>query len=131
MPQGGAREVDARVPLEESKDPLHVALCALLAGNGKDAPELLPLIGGALAQGVDEHERALALPDVAEDLLAVLSLIANQVQDVVLDLERRAEQEPNRLKRSASIAPAVPISAPMRQGWMHVYQHVFLRTSRR
>jgi hypothetical protein len=42
---------------------------------------------------VDEHERALALPDVAEDLLAVPSPIANQVEDVVLDLERRTEQE--------------------------------------
>ena len=82
-----------RVTLEQPKDPLHVPLRALLACNGKDAPELLPLVGGALAQGVDEHERALALPDVAEDLLAVLGLVADQVQDVVLDLERRAEQE--------------------------------------
>src|SRR6516162_2423259 len=63
--QGSAGEVDAVVTLEQPKDPLHVLLRALLACNGKDAPELLPLVGGALAQGVDEHERALALPDVA------------------------------------------------------------------
>jgi hypothetical protein len=93
LPQGGARKVDARVTLEQSKDPLDVALRALVAGNRKDAPEPIPLVGGALAQGVDEHERALALPDVAEDLLAVPSPIANQVEDVVLDLERRTEQE--------------------------------------
>src|SRR5439155_16310094 len=57
--QGSAGEVDAGVTLEQPKDPLHLPLRALLACNGKDAPELLPLVGGALAQGVDEHERAL------------------------------------------------------------------------
>src|SRR5215469_9603743 len=93
LPQGSAGEVDAGVTLEQPKDPLHVPLCALPACNGKDAPELFPLVGGALAQGVDEHERPFTLPDVAQDLLAVLGLIADQVQDVVLDLERRAEQE--------------------------------------
>jgi hypothetical protein len=66
----------------------------VLAGHGEDPSEPVPLVGGALAQGVDEHEGALALPDVPEDLLAVPSLVADQVQDVVLDLERRAEEEP-------------------------------------
>jgi hypothetical protein len=83
---GCARKIDAGVALEESEDPHQVALGALLTGDGEDAPELLPLVGGALAQGVDEHERALALPDVAEELLAVLGPVADQVQDVVLDL---------------------------------------------
>jgi hypothetical protein len=41
----------------------------LLPRNGEDAPEPVPLVGGALTRGVDEHERALALPDIAEDLL--------------------------------------------------------------
>src|SRR4029453_5375824 len=63
LPQGGAGEVDAPVPLEQPEDPLHVALAALLARPREDTPELLPLAGGALAQGVDEHERALTLPD--------------------------------------------------------------------
>jgi hypothetical protein len=93
LAQGEACEIDAAVTLEDSEHPLHVPFRALLACYGEDPSELLPLLGGALAQGVNEHEGALSLPDVPEDLLAVPALVADQVQDVVLNLERRAEQE--------------------------------------
>ena len=52
-------------------------------------------VGAArVAQQVDQRQRPLALVEVAVDLLAVLALGADQVQQVVLDLERRAEVEP-------------------------------------
>ena len=45
------------------------------------------------AQQVDQHQRALALPDVAVELLAVARRVADEVEQVVLDLERGAEEE--------------------------------------
>ena len=42
---------------------------------------------------MDQRQRPLALVEVAVDLLAVLALGADQVQQIVLDLERRAEVE--------------------------------------
>src|SRR5437867_12636901 len=45
---------------------------------------------------MDEHQRPLALPDVAVQLLPVAPRVAHQVQQVVLDLERGAEKEPER-----------------------------------
>jgi hypothetical protein len=44
-------------------------------------------------QDVNQHQRALALAQVALELLAVTGVVAGQVQEVVLDLERRPEEE--------------------------------------
>ena len=131
LPQDGAREVDAAVTLEQPEHPLHVAFHTLFAPHREDLAESLPLIGGALTQGVNEHQCALAFADVPEDLLAVSGLVADQVEDVVLDLKTAPSRKPNRLNRSASIAPPVAISAPIRHGWIAVYQQVFFRTIRR
>ena len=45
-------------------------------------------------QGVRDGQRALAFPQVAANLLAVARLVADEIQHVVVDLERGAEQEP-------------------------------------
>jgi hypothetical protein len=47
-----------------------------------------------------QRQRALALVEVAEDLLAVLLLVADEVQQVVADLEGRAEVEAEPDQRS-------------------------------
>src|SRR5690349_23694150 len=48
--------------------------------------------GAGTGKGVDEWQGALALVEVAVDLLAVHRLVAGDVEQVVVDLERRAEQ---------------------------------------
>src|SRR6185312_15054600 len=49
--------------------------------------------GAGTGKGVDERQGALALVEVAVDLLAVHRLVAGDVEQVVVDLERRAEQK--------------------------------------
>ena len=44
-----------------------------------------------LAQQMDQHQRALAFEQVAADLLAVAPLVAREVEQIVLNLKRRAE----------------------------------------
>src|SRR5829696_8246703 len=47
--------------------------------------------GRGVAERVEQDQRALALPEVAPDLLAVVVRVGAQVQQVVGDLERHAE----------------------------------------
>src|SRR5688572_31533556 len=42
---------------------------------------------------IDQHERPLPYPEVAPELLAVATAIANQVEEVVLYLERGSQEE--------------------------------------
>ena len=76
---------------------------------------------------VDQHQRALALVEVADDLLAVGRLGADEVEQVVADLERRAEEEaePAPSARRSAVRPTRS-ARPTRSGWTVVYQHVLL-----
>jgi hypothetical protein len=71
---------NASVAVHGPPHPAHVAAAALaprLAEHGREAP---PLRLGALLEQVNEHHRALALGDVAAQLLAVLAGVADQIQ---------------------------------------------------
>ena len=43
---------------------------------------------------MDQRQRPLSLVQIAEDLLAVRAFIADQIQQIVPDLEGRAEVKP-------------------------------------
>src|SRR3972149_3549475 len=60
---------------------------ALAAGASEPPEKCSALAPGHAAHQVDQHERALPLEQIAERLLAVQVFLADQVQDVVLDLE--------------------------------------------
>ena len=64
-------------------------------------------VGGAGdGQQMDHHERPLALAHVTEQVFAVRVHTAHDVEDVILDLERGAEREPELRERlEVGIAP--------------------------
>ena len=82
---------------------------------------------------VEEHDRALALPEVAARLLAVQRFVGLEIEQVVVDLEGDAGQEPEFDQRD-ELAPRVaragpgeaPQMTPIRSGAITVYQQVFL-----
>ena len=65
---------------------------------------------------MDQNQRALALAQVAVDLLSVERLVADQVEQVVLDLERRAQVEPEPHHRPEVGPPTRPQQRPYPQG---------------
>ena len=76
-------------------------------------PDALAVAGIGGREQMDHHQRPLALAEVAERLLAVHRLGPGEVEDVVPDLERRAQEEAEPQQRSRSPARLrVPISAP-------------------
>ena len=83
---------------------------------GEEALQRTPLSCRAHAEQMNQHQGALALGEIAGAFLAVFCIIAGQVEDVVLDLERRAEvpSEPAKAIRSSD-APRATI-APTRIG---------------
>src|SRR5207247_2878034 len=84
--------LDAAARYNPGAHPADVAGRAPRARAREEVGEPRPLRRAPLAQQVKQHERPLALADVAAELLAVASLVAHQVQQVVLDLERRPEE---------------------------------------
>jgi hypothetical protein len=63
---------------------------------------------------MDQHQGALALPVRRRDLLAVPAAVADEIEQVVLDLKGRAHEEPEPLNRSRSLLLPSATSAPMR-----------------
>ena len=66
------RRVDAAAPVELLPDPPHVLLRPVPAGGTQERPQPLPVLAAQDALQVDDHQRALPLVQVPEDLLAVL-----------------------------------------------------------
>ena len=50
-------------------------------------------LASACLQQMNQHQRPLALPQIAVELLAVAHRVAGEIQQVVLDLKRGAEEE--------------------------------------
>src|SRR5262249_40852968 len=65
----------------------------MLARLGEELGKSGALGRRCAAQEVNEHQRPLALPDVPVELLAVAPVVAGEIQEIVLDLERGAEEE--------------------------------------
>src|SRR5262249_41880781 len=74
-------------------DPSDVSPRPCLARESEDSSELDSLRRGSALQEPDEHEGSLALPDVPRELLPVATVVADQVQEVVLNLKRGAKKE--------------------------------------
>ena len=66
-----------------------------------------------LPQQMDQHQRALALEQIAADLLAVAPFVAREVEQIVLNLKRRAEVVPEAIE--AIEVDAVPASRSARR----------------
>jgi hypothetical protein len=60
----------------------------------EEAGDALAVARAGRGQEVDQHQGPLPLPKVTEGLLAVDGLRAREVEDVVADLERGTEEEP-------------------------------------
>jgi hypothetical protein len=58
-----------------------------------------------------EHDRALAFENVAVQFLPV-AVIGNQIQQIILNLERRAEKKTEANERDRDRSWRVPIIAP-------------------
>ncbi len=54
----------------------------------------MPVAGVGAGQEMDQHQSSLPLQQVAERLFAVDLRVADEVEDVVADLEGRTEVEP-------------------------------------
>src|SRR5262249_53595985 len=67
-----ARIVDAAVAIHQRPYAADVLRSARLARQAQHLYDLVPFAGRRRTQEVDQHERALALRDVAVELLAVL-----------------------------------------------------------
>src|SRR5262249_54476652 len=87
-----ARVVDAAVRIQPLAQPADMRL-AVPRRQREDLRDPVPLVLVRALEQADDHQRPLALAEVALELLAVDGLVADQVQDVVLDLEGRADQK--------------------------------------
>src|SRR5205823_3557093 len=87
-------------------DPPHLLGVPRAARAGEEVGEPRALLGARHREQMDQHDGPLPLPDVAVDLLAVASPVAEQVEEVVLDLEGGAEEE-----AEAEEAVEVPVAA--------------------
>ena len=115
----GRGELDALVGLHQRRGRARPARRRARHGPGPDSGPRARDRPARVPDQVDERQRALALVEVAVDLLAVLLLGADQVEQVVLDLERRAEVEAEAHER-----PQVLHAADQRPGAQRVHGRV-------
>src|SRR5690349_3396261 len=87
-----ASVLDAAVSAHRVEQPVDVALGLGRASGAQESANTLPLGIVAVPEEMDEHEAALAFPEVAEDLFAILGGIAQQVQEIILNLESCPEK---------------------------------------
>src|SRR5438128_317183 len=81
------------VPVHAAAHPGDVFGRPLGARPGEEVAESRAAVGARRAEQLDQHDRPLPLPDVAVDLLAVAGRVAEEVQEVVLDLEGCSQEE--------------------------------------
>ena len=85
-----------------------------------------------MLEQVDQHQRPLAFEQITRDLFAVAVLVAGEIQQIVLNLKGGAQVVAEAIEAiEVHACRAVAISAPIRQGWMKLYQQVFFKTIRR
>ena len=78
--------------LHQRHDPPHVLVAPLRVRKREVLAETGLLGRRGVLEKMDQHQRALALDDVAGEVLPVDVAVARHVQDVVLNLERRAQE---------------------------------------
>src|SRR5437588_62866 len=93
-PRKLAREVDAAVRAHQVPYMFGFGHRARRSGPAEIGHEMLPISAAHDTEQMDEHECALALEEITENLLAIAHLVAAKIEEVVLDLERRTEMEP-------------------------------------
>jgi hypothetical protein len=96
------------------------------SGRGEVADEPVAVRSGRVGQEVQEHERALAFTQVPEQLLAVGIIGADEVEQVVPDLERDSEEEAEPAQGTQRGRPPRADERAHPQGETVVYQHFFL-----
>src|SRR5262249_46531894 len=97
----------------------------VLSRPSQERDQRLSLVDGGAAEKMDEHQRPLPLSDVSEQLLAVLGLHADEVEQVVADLERGAEIEAETCQGVQRRRAGRADQCSDRSGHTVVYQHVF------
>src|SRR5688572_8976891 len=85
-----ARMVEAAVALHQAHD--EIVLAALGARAADHELETPTLVDRGRAHGVQQHQRTLALEQVALRRLAGLPLVADDVEEIVADLEGNAQK---------------------------------------
>ena len=86
--------VDAPVIIHPLAHPQHVFVRTLVARFAQHRSKTAALGIGRVFQQVDEHQRAFSLADVAVKLLPVRVRVTLQVEQIVLDLKRCAQENP-------------------------------------
>src|SRR5437899_1567565 len=94
-----ARVIDAAVFVHQGANIVCLSARSLGAGPREESGDARAFGGGGFAEEPDEHQRSFALENVSIDFLAVTARIADEVEQVVLDLESAAEKEAEADKR--------------------------------
>lgn len=110
-----ARIVERVAALHQASDPDDVLRPPLAAGGAQERLHSGPLCLRSAAKRMDQHQRPLALEQVAERFLAV-ALIGGKIEQIVLDLERGAEEEAEANELVEIGTASGPIIAPTRAG---------------
>src|SRR5215831_7504010 len=91
MPRNRAGIVNAAIPVHLVDRPIDVNLGALGPRPAEETTQAISVGIVGVAQQVQQHQSALALEQIATDLLAILAAVADQIQQIVLDLKSDAE----------------------------------------
>ena len=122
---------DAAGLLDDAVQTQHLARQPALARPCQKADDPAAVDGADALQRMRQDERALALPQVAVDLLAVALDAAAQVEHVVGDPVGQPEQVAVAVEAAEIGVAAVGDQRADTQRMMKLYQAVFLSTSRR
>ena len=126
------RAFEAAARTQDAVDVEDLAGQPALAPSACELRQRDPLVRGCGGQSVEERQGALALPEVAADLLAVQRRRRRSRFSRSSWIWNAApRRNPKASKRSRSTPSAPATSAPIRIGWMKLYQHVFFSTMRR
>ena len=114
-PRDGAGVLDCAGAIEQGAHPGDLRARAPRPRARKKAGQSPTLRFGSRAQRVNDHERPLAFVEIAVTLLAV-ARGGFEIQEIVLDLKRGAEEEADADERIEGDPPAGPDEAPHPQG---------------
>src|ERR1700678_2487839 len=113
--RNGARVLKRSHAVHQRSRPSDLFLGSRGAFLPEEGLELFTLEGTGMLQGMDDHERALTLEQVAVHLLAIFGS-GLQVEEIILYLERGAEEKAQADKRIERHSAASPDQTADAQG---------------
>src|SRR5580704_3076153 len=84
--------VDAGVAIHLRPNPSNIAGRPFFATYAQDARKALALGWRRFAKQTNEHQRALAFPEIAVAFLAI-AIVGHEVEQVILNLKGRAQEK--------------------------------------